>query len=40
VLPTRRARLAIVVLGACVGIPMFLGGLPAGIPVLAVAAIF
>jgi len=40
VLPTRRARLAIVVLGACVGVAMFLGGLLAGIPVLAVAAIF
>jgi fusaric acid resistance family protein len=39
ILPTRRARLAIVVLGACVGVPIFLGGLLSGIPVLAVAAI-
>ncbi len=37
--PTRRQRLAVVVLGACVGVPMFIGGLLAGIPVLAVAAI-
>lgn len=39
VLPTRRSRLAVVVLGACVGVPIFLGGLLAGVPVLAVAAI-
>lgn len=39
VLPTRRARLAVVVLGACIGVPIFLGGLLAGVPVLAVAAI-
>ena len=39
VLPTRRARLAIVVLGACIGVPIFLGGLLSGVPVLAVAAI-
>ncbi len=38
-LPTRRRRLAVVVLGACVGVPMFIGGLLAGVPVLAVAAI-
>ena len=37
--PTRRARLAIVVLGACIGVPIFLGGLLSGVPVLAVAAI-
>jgi hypothetical protein len=39
VLPTRRARLATVVLGACIGVPIFLGGLLSGVPVLAVAAI-
>ena len=39
VLPRRRGRLAVVVLGACVGVPIFLGGLLAGVPVLAVAAI-
>ena len=39
VLPTRRARLAVVVLGACFGVPIFIGGLLAGAPVLAVAAI-
>ena len=39
VLPTRRARLAIVVLGACIGVPIILGGLLSGVPVLAVAAI-
>jgi hypothetical protein len=39
VLPTRRARLAIVVLGACIGVPIFLGGVLSGVPVLAVAAI-
>jgi hypothetical protein len=39
VLPTRRARLAIVVLGACVGLPILFGGVLAGVPVLAVIAI-
>jgi hypothetical protein len=39
ILPTRRARLATIVLGACVGVPIFLGGLLAGIPVLAVVGI-
>ena len=39
VLPRRRGRLAVVVLGACVALPIFLGGLLAGVPVLAVAAI-
>ena len=39
VLPRHRGRLAVVVLGACVGVPIFLGGLLAGVPVLAVAAI-
>jgi hypothetical protein len=39
VLPTRRARLVIVVLGACIGVPIFVGGLLSGVPVLAVAAI-
>ena len=39
VLPTRRGRLIVVVLGACVGVPIFIGGLLAGVPVLAVAAI-
>ena len=39
VLPTRRGRLSVVVLGACVGVPIFLGGLLANVPVLAVAAI-
>jgi Fusaric acid resistance protein-like len=38
-LPRRRGRLAIVVLGAAIGVPMFLGGLLAGVPVLAVVAI-
>ena len=37
--PKRRGRLVTVVFGALVGIPMFLGGLLAGIPVLAVAGI-
>ena len=37
--PKRRGRLSIVVLGVLVGLPMFLGGLLAGVPVLAVAAI-
>ena len=39
VIPTRRARPAIVALGLAVGAPMFLGGVLAGVPVLAVAAI-
>lgn len=38
-MPRRRGRLAIVVLGLAIGVPMFLGGLLADIPVLAVAAI-
>ena len=38
-LPRRRGRLAIVVLGAAIGVPMFLGGLLAGVPVLAVVVI-
>lgn len=38
-MPTRRGRLAIIVLGAAIGFPMFIGGLLAGVPVLAVAAI-
>jgi uncharacterized membrane protein YccC len=37
--PRRRGRVAIVVLGAAIAVPMFLGGLLAGVPVLAVAAI-
>lgn len=37
--PTRRGRVAIVVLGTAIGVPMFLGGLLAGVPVLAVLAI-
>ena len=37
--PTRRARLAVVVLGAAIGVPMFIGGLLSGTPALAVAAI-
>jgi hypothetical protein len=38
-IPRRRGRLAIVALGASIGLPMFVGGLLAGIPVLAVLAI-
>ena len=38
-LPRRRSRLAIVVLGVAIGVPMFLGGLLAGVPVVAVVAI-
>jgi hypothetical protein len=38
-MPTRRRRLSVVVLGVCTGVPMFLGGLLAGVPVLAVVAI-
>lgn len=37
--PTRRSRLAIVVLGASIGVPMFIGGLLADVPVLAVLAV-
>ena len=38
-MPTRRARLAIIVLGTAIGFPMFIGGVLADVPVLAVAAI-
>jgi hypothetical protein len=38
-MPTRRGRLAIVVLGTSIGVPMFIGGLLANVPVLAVLAI-
>jgi hypothetical protein len=37
--PTRRARLAIVLLGTSIGVPMFIGGVLASVPVLAVLAI-
>ena len=37
--PTRRARFATVVLGASIGVPMFLGGFLSGVPVIAVASI-
>jgi hypothetical protein len=37
--PRRRGRLAIVVLGAAIGVPMFLGGLLSDVPVLAVVMI-
>jgi hypothetical protein len=37
--PRRRGRLVVVVLGVLAGAPMFIGGLLAGVPVLAVAAI-
>ena len=37
--PTRRGRLAIVVLGTSIGVPMFIGGVLASVPVLAVLAI-
>ena len=37
--PSRRGRFATVVLGASIGVPMFVGGLLAGVPVLAVGAI-
>lgn len=37
--PRRRGRLAIVVLGGAIGVPMFLGGLLADVPVLAVVTI-
>ena len=36
---TRRGRLAMIVLGASIGVPLFVGGLLAGVPVLAVIAI-
>ena len=39
VMPKRRGRLAIIVLGTAIGFPMFIGGLLAGVPVLAVVAI-
>ena len=38
-MPTRRGRLAIIVLGTAIGFPMFVGGLLADVPVLAVLAI-
>ena len=38
-MPTRRGRVAIVVLGTSIGVPMFIGGLLANVPVLAVLAI-
>ena len=38
-MPTRRGRLAIVVLGFSIGVPMFIGGVLAGVPLLAVLAI-
>ena len=37
--PTRRARRAVVAVGVLSGIPMFIGGALAGVPVIAVAAI-
>lgn len=37
--PRRRGRLAIVVLGVAIGVPMFLGGLLSDVPVLAVVTI-
>jgi hypothetical protein len=37
--PKRRGRLVIPVLGTSIGVPIFIGGLLAGVPVLAVAAI-
>ena len=39
VAPTRRGRRAVVALGVLAGVPMFVGGLLSGVPVLAVAAI-
>ena len=39
VAPRRRGRLAVIVLGAAVGVSIFIGGLLSGVPVLAVAAI-
>jgi hypothetical protein len=38
-MPTRRGRARVVVLGVCTGVPMFLGGLLADVPVLAVVVI-
>ncbi len=38
-LPTRRGRLALIVLGFAIGMPMLIGGLLAGVPVFAVFAI-
>ena len=38
-LPTRRSRLNTIVLGMAISIPMFLGGVLAGVPVVAVIAI-
>ena len=37
--PTRRARRAVIAVGVLSGIPMFIGGALAGVPVIAVAAI-
>jgi hypothetical protein len=37
--PTRRGRLGVVALGALTGVPMFIGGVLHGVPVLAVAAV-
>lgn len=37
--PRRRGRLAIVLLGTSIGVPMFIGDLLAGVPVLALMAI-
>jgi len=38
-MPRRRGRLAIIVLGCAIGVPLFVGGIVAGAPILAVAAI-
>lgn len=38
-MPTRRGRLVILVLGTAIGVPMFIGGVLANVPVFAVAAI-
>jgi hypothetical protein len=38
-MPRRRERLAVIVLGTSIGVPMFLGSLLASVPVLAVVAI-
>jgi Fusaric acid resistance protein family len=38
-MPTRRARLSIVALGVSIGVPILVGGLLAGVPVVAVMAI-
>jgi hypothetical protein len=37
--PTRRERFATVALGASIGVPIFLGGLLSGVPMIAVASI-